>query len=416
MGGLGNVGDNVFEAPRRHVSRHEHARLRSRRSACGAAGGWMVARRATSRSRCGQVRQGRRHADRRRRDRRPARCRSARSGRHHAELGALGAGHVDGRQATGRRTGSRNCERASGDAMRSGLVRSRRSCLRRVRAPGTTATARSFRRRRELFAPGIASTRIFRRPPHDFAGRQHRAVVQPQSPGRRRRLRHLDVAARRRSAGARPKPVPFNSPARDFDPAFSRRRHVSSISAPIGRAASAATTSSACPSRRGDFGTREHLGPAVNIRGQRMGADAVARRTHAAVLEQRPRRRGPHGPVHRARAATGDSPRRAHCPATSTPAADEFDATFLADGSTVVFSRAPDLATDRRPPVSRAADADGVTTRGNVLPAGGEHAGQRHLRADARLVGRNRVDVHHAPARRQRARGVDVYLVTMRVR
>jgi TolB protein len=157
-------------------------------------------------------------------------------------------------------------------------------------------------------------------------------------------------------------PVSFNSPSRDFDPAFSRdgRFVYFSSDRPGGRGGDdiyrVAITS------RG-FGTPQSLGGAVNSSGNEW-APMVFGRTLLFSSNG-------HGGAGRMDLFTAVERRGRFenlkpLPGLLNTFADEFDATFLRDGVSIVFTRADDLAKD---PVALyyGARIDGLYTRGNRL-------------------------------------------------
>jgi TolB protein len=139
-------------------------------------------------------------------------------------------------------------------------------------------------------------------------------------------------------------PVGFNSAARDFDPAFTADgRFVYFCSDRPGGAG-------------GDdlwrvrvdgpaFGTPENLGAAVNTAGNEW-APMLAPDGRTLLFSSN----GPGGAgrmdLFTARVTENGLAAAAALPGGLNTSQDEFDATFLADGSTVIFSRARDIATD----------------------------------------------------------------------
>jgi TolB protein len=156
--------------------------------------------------------------------------------------------------------------------------------------------------------------------------------------------------------------VSFNSPSRDFDPAFSRdgRFVYFSSDRPGGRGGDdiyrVAVTSKG-------FGTPESLGDAVNSSGNEW-APMVFGRTLLFSSNG-------HGGAGRMDLFTAVDRRGRFenikpLPGLVNTPADEFDATFLRDGVSIIFTRADDLTKD---PVALyyGARIDGLYTRGNRL-------------------------------------------------
>jgi Tol biopolymer transport system component len=140
-------------------------------------------------------------------------------------------------------------------------------------------------------------------------------------------------------------PVPFNSPARDFDPAFSADgRFVYFCSDRPGGLGGSDVYRVAITAQ--GFGTPEHLGAAVNSAGDEYAPMLSPDGTRLLFSSDRPGGAGRHD-LYVARLAAGGFERARPLPGDINTAGDEFDATYLADGSTVVFARAPDLRKDR---------------------------------------------------------------------
>jgi len=157
-------------------------------------------------------------------------------------------------------------------------------------------------------------------------------------------------------------PVSFDSPARDFDPAFTRdgRFVYFSSDRPGGRGGDdiyrVAVTSKS-------FGTPESLGDAVNSSGNEWAPMVFGR----ALLFSS----NGHGGAGRMDLFTAVERRGRFenikpLPGLLNTPADEFDATFLRDGVSIIFTRADDLTKD---PVALyyGARIDGLYTRGNRL-------------------------------------------------
>ena len=211
------------------------------------------------------------------------------------------------------------------------------------------------------FAPGIISTkysdvRLTISPDGNTALWFSRN--RPAGPG------SYDIWMSRRASGEwrDATPVSFNSPSRDFDPAFSRdgRFVYFSSDRPGGRGGDdiyrVAVTSKG-------FGTPVSLGDAVNSSGNEW-APMVFGRTLLFSSNG-------HGGAGRMDLFTAVDRRGRFenikpLPGLLNTSADEFDATFLRDGVSIIFTRADDLTKD---PVALyyGARIDGLYTRGNRL-------------------------------------------------
>ncbi len=212
----------------------------------------------------------------------------------------------------------------------------------------------------ELFAPGIASTghseiRLTISP--DGRTALWFSRNRPGGPG------GYDIwIARRDSAGWSPAtPVSFNSPGRDFDPAFSRDgRFVFFCSDRPGgmgkddlyRVAVTAT----------EFGIPENLGPEVNSTASEYAPMLSPDGRRLLFSSDRPGGAGRHD-LYTARSQGRGFAAAAPLPGAINTPADEFDASFLADSRTLVFARAPSMQDDR-------VDLFAATTRGGRYGAG----------------------------------------------
>jgi TolB protein len=140
-------------------------------------------------------------------------------------------------------------------------------------------------------------------------------------------------------------PVPFNSPTRDFDPAFS----------PDGAYVYF------CSDRPGggggddvyrvrvtnnSFGGVESLGPSVNSPGNEFAPMLSPDQTQLLFSSDRAGGAGAHD-LYTARLHDGAFDAAARLPGDIHTPANEFDATFLSDSQTLVFARAMNFRTDR---------------------------------------------------------------------
>ena len=277
-------------------------------------------------------------------------------------------------------------------------------------ASGATAqpTALRIEGPAERFAPGIASTRYAEiRLTLDPDGNTALwfSRDRPGGPG------GYDIWVSRRRGGrwGPAEPVPFNSPGRDFDPAFSADgRHVYFCSDRAG-------------GRGGDdlwrvtveggrFGAPEHLGNAVNSAADEFAP--MASRDGARLLFSSDRDGGAGGhDLYAAPLRGGRALAAQPLPGAVNTAANEFDATFLSDDRSVVFARAMDLRKDRVE-LFVASPRDGRYDAGTLLPPA-VNAG----RGDAYGP---MLDWSHPgrlafSARRDDATGMDLYLVRYRL-
>ena len=141
-------------------------------------------------------------------------------------------------------------------------------------------------------------------------------------------------------------PAPFNSAQRDFDPAFSAdgRFLYFCSDRPGGLGGDDLYR---VPVTSTGFGEPEHLSPEVNSAGNEW-APMLSRDGNVLLFSS-----NGHGGAGRfdlfstRRLANGSFSPASPLPGDINTAADEFDATFLADSTTVVFARAPNLESER---------------------------------------------------------------------
>ena len=116
------------------------------------------------------------------------------------------------------------------------------------------------------------------------------------------------------------------------------------------------------------FGEPEHLGPQVNSEGKEW-APMLSGDGNVLLFSSDGRGGAGRFDLFSARRlANGSFAPASPLPGDINTAADEFDATFLADGTTVVFARAPNLQTDRIV-LAVASLRDGRYDGGTVLAA-----------------------------------------------
>jgi Tol biopolymer transport system component len=229
-----------------------------------------------------------------------------------------------------------------------------------------SAVARSFRivGAATSFAPGVASTgfaevRLTLSP--DGRTALWFARNRPGGPG------GYDIWMSRRAheAWSPATPVSFNSDGRDFDPAFSADgRFVYFCSdRPGGRGGDDIYRVAVAGE---GFGRPQHLGASVNSSGNEFAPMLSPDGSLLLFSSDRPGGPGGHD-LFVARLGREGFQEAERLPGEINTSADEFDATFLADGSTVVFARAQDLRKDRID-LFCAVPADGRYGSGVPLP------------------------------------------------
>ncbi|KGB52195.1 translocation protein TolB [Sphingopyxis sp. LC81] len=196
----------------------------------------------------------------------------------------------------------------------------------------------------ELFGPGIASTdhsEIRLTISADGRTALWFSRDRPGGPG------GYDIWISRRvgASWAAATPVSFNSPGRDFDPAFSRDgRFVYFCSDRPGGMGKddlyrVAVTAAG-------FGTPENLGPKVNSAASEYAPMLSPDGRQLLFSSDRPGGAGRHD-LYTARSKGRGFAAAVPLPGAINTPADEFDASFLADNRTLVFARAPSMKDDR---------------------------------------------------------------------
>ncbi|HEX5664018.1 MAG TPA: hypothetical protein VFX93_11040 [Xanthomonadaceae bacterium] len=221
-----------------------------------------------------------------------------------------------------------------------------------------------------------------------------------------------DIWMSRRTAGVwgEASPVAFNSPTRDFDPAFSSDgRFVYFCSdRPGGMGGDdlyrVAVTGAG-------FGAVEHLGPAVNSAANEFAPMLAPLGDRLLFSSDRPGGAGGHDLFLAARTGTGLAPAQ-RLPGAVNTTANEFDATFLHDGETIVFARAQDFRRDR-------VDMFVSSPRAGRYPAGERlpsPANSRRYDSYGAMLDWSTPDTITFSAERADGQGMDLYRLRYRLR
>lgn len=196
----------------------------------------------------------------------------------------------------------------------------------------------------ERFAPGIAST-------------DHSEVRLTLSPDGQTALWFsrnrpggaggYDIWMSRRDGDSwgRAEPVSFNSAGRDFDPAFSADGRYVYFSSDRPGGLGGDDIYRVTVTGNG-FGHPEPLGPIVNSPGKEWAPMLSPDGNTLLFSSDRAGGQGKQD-LYIARLGKHGFAPAVPLPGAINTAADEFDATFLADNRTIIFSRAPDLMTDK---------------------------------------------------------------------
>lgn len=196
----------------------------------------------------------------------------------------------------------------------------------------------------EIFLPGIASTqhseiRLTISPDGDTAMWFSRD--RPGGAG------GYDIwLSRRTKQGWSPaEPAPFNTPAREFDPAFTSDGRAIYFCSDRAGGMGGDDVYRVARTENG-FGEPENLGPSVNSSGNEFAPMLSRDRRTLLFSSDRPGGSGGHD-LYVARVWTSNFAHAQRVEGQLNSAADEFDATFLSDDSTILFARTPDLANGR---------------------------------------------------------------------
>ena len=261
----------------------------------------------------------------------------------------------------------------------------------------------------ERFAPGIASTQ------HD----EIRLTLSPDgntalwfSRNRPGGAGGYDIWISHREGDSwRPAtPVPFNTPGRDFDPAFSADGRVVYFCSDRAGGQGGDDLYRVSMGSDGRFGEPVNLGPAVNSAADEFAPMLSPDGRTLLFSSDRAGGAGGHD-LYSAAMIGGVAPPARPLAGDLNTAAQEFDATFLGDGRTVVFARAQDFGSA---PVRQfiAYERGGCYDAGHALPSpvnapSGDSYG-------AMLDGSRRDTLTYS-ARRAGGEGLDLYRVRYRM-
>ncbi|BCX44101.1 MULTISPECIES: TolB family protein [Stenotrophomonas] len=205
-------------------------------------------------------------------------------------------------------------------------------------------------------------------------------------------------------------PVSFNTPGRDFDPAFSADGHVVYFCSDRAGGQGGDDLYRVSMGSDGRFGEPVNLGPAVNSAADEFAPMLSPDGRTLLFSSDRAGGAGGHDLYSAAMIGGVAQPARPLAGDLNT-AAQEFDATFLGDGRTVVFARALDFGSA---PVRQfiAYDHGGRYDAGHALPSplnepGGDSYG-------AMLDGSRRDTLTYS-ARRAGGEGLDLYRIRYRM-
>jgi Tol biopolymer transport system component len=264
----------------------------------------------------------------------------------------------------------------------------------------------------ERFAPGIASTahaeiRLTLSP--DGATALWFSRDRPGGPG------GYDIWISRRRDGrwGDAVPVAFNSPGRDFDPAYSADgRFVYFCSDRNGGLGGDDLWRVAV---EGDgFGTPEPLGAAINSAGDEFAPMPSPDGGRLLFSSDRSGGAGGHD-LYVATLRAGQAPAVQSVPGALNSAANEFDASFLADGRTLVFARAMDFRSDLVR-LYVAAPHNGRYDAGTALPASVNGDGDAYgPMLDWSQPGRLTFSARRGDERGQASTDMDLFLVRYRL-
>ncbi|MBN4940330.1 TolB family protein [Stenotrophomonas pavanii] len=205
-------------------------------------------------------------------------------------------------------------------------------------------------------------------------------------------------------------PVSFNTPGRDFDPAFSADGHVVYFCSDRADGQGGDDLYRVSMGSDGRFGEPVNLGPAVNSAADEFAPMLSPDGRTLLFSSDRAGGAGGHDLYSAAMIGGVAQPARPLAGDLNT-AAQEFDATFLGDGRTVVFARALDFGSA---PVRQfiAYDHGGRYDAGHALPSPLNEPGDDSYGA---MLDGSRRDTLTYSARRAGGEGLDLYRIRYRM-
>ena len=205
-------------------------------------------------------------------------------------------------------------------------------------------------------------------------------------------------------------PVPFNTPGRDFDPAFSADGRVVYFCSDRAGGQGGDDLYRVSMGSDGRFGEPVNLGPAVNSAADEFAPMLSPDGRTLLFSSDRAGGAGGHD-LYSAAMIGGVAPPARPLAGDLNTAAQEFDATFLGDGRTVVFARAQDFGSA---PVRQfiAYERGGCYDAGHALPS--PVNAPRGDSYGAMLDGSRRDTLTYS-ARRAGGEGLDLYRVRYRM-
>lgn len=205
-------------------------------------------------------------------------------------------------------------------------------------------------------------------------------------------------------------PVPFNSPGREFDPAFSPDGRVVYFCSDRPGGLGGDDIYRVAVTAQG-FGAVEHLSSAINSTGNEFAPMLSADQAQLLYSSDRAGGMGGHDLFAAAHRAGNFEPAQ-RLPGEINTAANEFDATYLSDSKTIVFARAKDFRVDRVDLFVATQGAIGYTS-GVMLPLSVNTASNDTYGPMLDWSSPDRITF---ASQREGARDMDLYVIRYRLR